>query len=68
MDVGDYSHGGYKVVVVASLLIFMSMLMVGGRLIGRQLQKVWLGIDDYVLILATVCTHTSYAATLADPQ
>ena len=70
MDVGDYSHGGYKVVVVASLLIFMSMLMVGGRLLGRQLQKVWLGIDDYVLILATVCTrtHISYAATAAHPQ
>ena len=65
MDIGDYSHGGYKVVIVASLLIFMSMLMVGGRLVGRQLQKVWLGIDDYVLIVATVCTHLSYAASSA---
>ena len=69
MDVGDYSHGGYKVVIVASLLIFMSMLMVGGRLVGRQLQKVWLGMDDYVLIIATVCNHISfYAATSAYTQ
>ena len=47
MDAGTYAHGGYKVVVVASILILMKVLMVGGRLLGRRLQKVWLGVDDY---------------------
>lgn len=54
MEVGDYAYGGFKVVVVASILILMQMLMVGGRLVSRRLQKVWLGIDDYVLISAAV--------------
>lgn len=54
MEVGDYAYGGFKVIVVASLLILMQILMVGGRLVSRRLQNVWLGIDDYVLISATV--------------
>lgn len=52
--VGNYVDGGYKVVIVASLLIMMQLLMVGGRLFSRKLQKVWLGVDDYVLVSATV--------------
>ena len=54
MEVGDYAYDGFKVIVVASILILMQMLVVGGRLISRRLQKVWLGIDDYVLISAAV--------------
>lgn len=68
MDLGNYAHGGYKVVVVASILILMKVLMVGGRLLSRRLQKVWLGVDDYVLILATVCIHTFSSWTTTDPQ
>lgn len=49
-----YSHGGYKVVVVASVLILMQTLMVSGRLLSRHLQKVALAVDDYVLFVATV--------------
>ena len=60
MEVGNYTHGGYKVVVVASILILMQTLMVGGRLLSRRLQKVWLGVDDYVLISATVSSHCIY--------
>ena len=54
MEVGNYDYGGYKVVIVAAILIFMQISMVSGRLFSRRLQKVWLGIDDYVLISATV--------------
>lgn len=60
MEAGNYAHGGYKVVVVASILILMQTLMVGGRLLSRRLQKVWLGIDDYVLISATVSSPYFY--------
>ena len=59
MEIGNYADGGYKVVVVACILILMQVLMVGGRLVGRQIQKAWLGIDDYVLIAATVSILTS---------
>lgn len=49
-----YGDGGYKVVVVASVLIFMQFIMVFGRYLSRRLQKVLLEADDYVLLLATV--------------
>ncbi|KAL8652631.1 MAG: hypothetical protein Q9210_002574 [Variospora velana] len=49
-----YGDGGYKVVVVASVLIFMQFIMVFGRYYSRRLQKVLLEADDYVLLLATV--------------
>ena len=62
MEVGDYAYGGFKVVVVASILILMQMLMVGGRLLSRKLQKVSLGIDDYVLISAVVICPVIYMA------
>jgi hypothetical protein len=51
MGFEDY---GYRVVVVALLLIVMQTLMVTGRLVSRRLQKVRLGADDYVLVSATV--------------
>ena len=63
MEADNYAHGGYKVVIVASVLILMQTLMVGGRLLSRRLQKVWLGIDDYVLISATVSSHYIYLAS-----
>ncbi|KAI4131128.1 MAG: hypothetical protein LQ341_006387 [Variospora aurantia] len=49
-----YGNEGYKVVVVASVLIFMQFIMVFGRYLSRRLQKVLLEADDYVLLLATV--------------
>lgn len=54
MEVGDYSQGGYKVVIVAALLIIMQSLMVAGRFVSRKLQKVVLAVDDFVLVFATV--------------
>ncbi len=49
-----YGEGGYKAVVVASILIFMQFLLVSGRYYSRRMQKVMLEVDDYVLLLATV--------------
>ena len=49
-----YGNKGYKVAIVAILLIVMQVLMVTGRLVSRRLQKVMLGIDDYVLLPASV--------------
>lgn len=49
-----YGEGGYKAVVVASVLILLQFLMVSGRYYSRRMQKVMLGADDYVLLLATV--------------
>jgi len=54
MDFEDYGDNGYRVVVVALLLVVMQTLMVTGRLVSRRLQKVRLGADDYVLVSATV--------------
>lgn len=54
MDVAGFGNGGYRVVVVALLLVVMQILMVTGRLVSRRLQKVVLGADDYVLVSATV--------------
>ena len=54
IEVGSYGQGGYKVVIIAGVLILMQTLMVCGRLLSRKIQKVWFGIDDYFLISATV--------------
>jgi len=54
MDFAGFGNGGYKVVVVALLLVVMQTLMVTGRLVSRRLQKVVLGADDYALVSATV--------------
>ncbi len=52
-SLSDYDNGGYKVVIVAALLIFMQTLMVCGRLVSRYMQKASLAADDYVLFIAT---------------
>lgn len=54
-----YGNGGYKVVVVASVLFLMQFLMVFGRCYSRRLQHVKFEADDYVLVLATV--HSCFA-------
>lgn len=54
MDFAGFGNGGYKVVIVALLLVVMQTLMVTGRLVSRRLQKVMLGADDYALVSATV--------------
>lgn len=65
VDVTDYNYGGWKVVIVAALLIAMQSLMVIGRFVSRRLQKVPLAADDFVLLLATVLTTGLCALALA---
>ena len=65
IDFADYGHGGWKVVIVAILLIVMQSLMVTGRYVSRRLRKVSLASDDYVLFLATVFTVGLCALALA---
>ena len=54
MEVGDYSHGGYKVIIVATLLVIMQSLMVAGRFVSRRLKKTMLAADDFILVFAMV--------------
>ena len=56
VNVADYRDGGYKIVIVASILIAMQLLMLASRLVSRRLNQVELATDDYVLILATALT------------
>jgi len=56
VNVPSYQDGGYKVVVVAGVLIMMQLLMVFGRLMSRRLKNAGLAADDYVLLLATILT------------
>ncbi len=65
IDVTDYSHGGWKVVVVAVLLIVMQILMVSGRFVSRKMNKVSLAADDYVLLFATALTSGLCGLALA---
>ena len=65
INFADYGHGGWKVVVVAVLLIVMQFLMVTGRYISRRIRKASLASDDYVLFLATVFTLGLCALALA---
>lgn len=65
VNVASYDHGGFKVVVLAVLLIVMQLLMVGGRLTSRKLRKTGFGADDYVLLLATVFTLGLCALAIA---
>ncbi|KAL9020813.1 MAG: hypothetical protein Q9185_001997 [Variospora sp. 1 TL-2023] len=62
-----YGNGGFKVVVVASVLIFMQFIMVFGRYLSRRLRKVLLEADDYVLSLATsfISWMSLYGASVA---
>ncbi|CAD6590074.1 MAG: hypothetical protein ASARMPRED_004547 [Alectoria sarmentosa] len=66
--VASYGHGGFKVVVVTLLLIVLQFLVVGGRFTSRRLREVSLGIDDYVLLLATALTFGLCALAIAFPQ
>ena len=63
--VASYGHGGFKVVVVTLLLIVLQFLVVGGRFTSRRLREVSLGIDDYVLLLATALTFGLCALAIA---
>ena len=67
-DLSDYGHGGYKVVVVASVLILMQSLMVCGRLLSRHLQKAMLAADDYILFIATTIGFGLCALAIAFPR
>ena len=67
-NITDYGHGGYKVVIVASVLILMQSLMVGGRLLSRYLKKAPLAADDYVLFLATTMGFGLCALAIAFPR
>lgn len=65
VDITSYGHGAFKVVVVATLLIAIQLLMVGGRFLSRKLRKVPLAADDCVLLIATIATLGLCALALA---
>ena len=65
VDVTAFSDGGYKVVIVAGVLIVMLFLMVFGRLISRRLNQAGMGADDYVLLIATVLSMGLCAIAIA---
>lgn len=54
MDITSYGDGGWKVTLVAAILIIMQVLAVSGRIISRSMKKARLAVDDYVLIFGTV--------------
>ena len=64
MDVRDYDHGGWKVIVVASILVFMLVSMLLGRLVSRSLKKSTLQKDDFMLLAATVSRRRSHKLRL----
>lgn len=68
MDTTSYGHGAFKVIIVAALLIVMQILMVGGRIVSRNMQKVSLAMDDYMLLIATIFTLGLCALALALPR
>ena len=65
VDVTAFSDGGYKVVIVAGVLIAMLFLMVSGRLVSRRLTQAGIGADDYVLLIATVLSMGLCAIAIA---
>ena len=54
MEITSYGDGGWKVTLVAAILIFMQLLAISGRIISRSMKKASLAVDDYFLILGTV--------------
>ena len=54
MSVMSHGSGGWKVVLVSTILIFMQILMICGRGVSRRLKKTQLASDDYMLIVGTV--------------
>ena len=65
VDVTDFNHGGYKVVIVAGVLILMLLLMVTGRLVSRRLKRAGVAVDDYVLLVATILSIGLCAIAIA---
>ena len=65
ITVTELSHGGWKVMIVAVVLIVMQSLMVIGRFISRKMQKAALAADDYILLLATILTITLCGIAIA---
>lgn len=65
LDITSYGDGAYKVIIVAALLIVMQILMVGGRFVSRNMRKVPLAVDDYMLLIATFFTLGLCALGLA---
>lgn len=63
-----YSDGGYKAVVVASVLVLMQFIMLFGRYYSRRLQRIMLEIDDFVLLLATLFTLALCAIGITFPR
>ena len=68
MDEARYVEGGYKVVIVAVILLFMQSLLVTGRCYSRRMQKIMLEADDYVLLLATVSSSRPWLALILTPS
>ncbi|KAL8964201.1 MAG: hypothetical protein Q9183_004621, partial [Haloplaca sp. 2 TL-2023] len=68
MDETRYVEGGYKVVIVAVVLLFMQSLLVTGRCYSRRMQKIMLEADDYVLLLATLFTSALCAIAITFPR
>lgn len=68
MEITSYGDGGWKVTLVAAILIFMQVLAVSGRIISRSMKKARLAVDDYVLIFGTVsgASTSLYVSRLAD--
>jgi hypothetical protein len=65
VDVTQFSHGGYKVIIVAGVLILMLLLMVTGRLVSRRLKRAKVAADDYVLLIATILSIGLCAIAIA---
>lgn len=65
MGITDYGDGGWKVIIVAVVLISLQILMVTGRFASRTLKKVGVKVDDYVLLFGTAFTIVLCALALA---
>lgn len=64
LGITDCGDGGWKVIIVAVVLISLQILMVTGRFSSRMLKKVGLKVDDYVLLFATAFTIVLCALAL----
>ena len=65
VKITDHGHGGWKVAIVAAVLIVMQSLMLVGRYVSRRLRNVSLASDDYMLLLATIFTLALCALAIA---
>ena len=64
-EITSYGDSAYKVIIVAALLIFMQICMVGARFVSRKLRKTAFAADDYVLLIAGILTIGLCALALA---